>query len=742
MRKVIFSASVILFILTAFAVAFYWWILRWQGLSDEQLNQYKKAKIRRDRSGVMHVTGAEWLQVIEAQGFSAASERLFQMDLMRRKGDGALAEIFGKDALAYDRQQRLEDWRFYAEKAYQTMPSPQRATCDAYARGVNQFIDEFPRQIGLEYLILKTKPPTWSCLDSILIAMVLTDNMTRSWSRDIDMSEWRAALPDPWWNFVFPLRHPWNELIFDDKRLPAHSLQIPEPALPLSHPRDEDFILSTFADSRGLDGSNSWAYRGAKGAWLANDPHLANSVPQLWIPLVMRTDDGWWAAGTAVPGLPGILIGMNADLAWSITNTAEDVDDAVFENPENVIETITREIRVKAAASEFVKIRRTPRGPIVKELSPNKLVTRQWLAQKPGILSLPAEKLNHAKDWDEFNQAIDEFQFVPLSFTMLDRQQNMGLRISGCDIDKVSNGAYAESWEKSSWSTTCDTSKRPRHYIPYDSTVSSAYLATANQRLWDDEKLHNWADDDRIARIRQVLSRSDSLTIDDMRILQLDTTSAFHRAMLLWLLKNGSDSLLDQEQAREWEAWTGDIKDCPSCMSEANDVAMILDQLILRKVTSQFTVGKEPLPAIKREMKRARVVSVIENPQLFLAVGLEPSEVAVKLLHWVSRKSSHKAKPWQERNLWTAQHPFVGRIPMLDRIFAIKEWPQFGAASTIRAERPNHGPSMRLIWTPGDPSNSLWSFPIGTSGHALSNHYQDWLNFWQSGGMSEVPEAL
>jgi penicillin amidase len=173
-------------------------------------------------------------------------------------------------------------------------------------------------------------------------------------------------------------------------------------------------------------------------------------------------------------------------------------------------------------------------------------------------------------------------------------------------------------------------------------------------------------------------------------------------------------------------------------MSDADDMALILDQLILHQISSHFAPTKAPLPTIKREMKRARIVSILENPEALSALGLQTNEVADGLLRWVSHKSPRKVKSWQERNLWGAQHPFVGRLPIIDRFFAIKEWPQFGAATTVRAERPNHGPSMRVIWAPGDPASSLWSFPVGTSGHPASEHYQNWSKLWQSGAMVRV----
>ena len=693
----------------------------------------------RDALGVLQVDGATWPEMIERQGFAAASERLFQMDLMRRKGDGALSELFGNSALNYDRQQRKEDWRNYARQAIQTMARSQKSTCDAYARGVNAFIDRFSGRAGTEYKILGVKPQPWSCEDSVLIEMLMTDNMTKSWARDLDMKKWRDALSDDWWRFIFPLRHPWNRVWFDaatDHQFP----EIPSGYIPTITLAENDFKIAEERDHRGLDGSNSWAYRGKRGAWLANDPHLSNQIPQLWIPMRLSTkDDHWWITGTALPGVPGVLIGMNQHLAWAITNTAEDADDAVIERPDAVISSEAREIKIKGQASEYISVRKSPRGPVVRDLPDGTLVARQWLALKPGILSLPVQEIAHATSWETFNRAIDEFKFVPLSFTMLDRDGNMGLRVSGCDVLRTNNGAYADVAEKSHWDNICDTAKRRRLYVNADNGQESAFISTANERLWIDDRIHNWADDDRASRIRDLLSKSNDLTAEDMRLIQLDNMSRFHKEILIWLLKNGRKTTLPEAQKKDWYMWDGDPGSCPHCMSEADDGAQIFDQIIMRTVAKHFQTGGQELPEIRRDMKRARIVIAMERPDALKALGLNANDLADGIMKSLARDDTCRTKLWQERNHWNAQHPFVGRIPVIGALFEVDRHPQFGSGVAIRAERPDHGPSTRLLWKPSNPKESLWAFPTGVSGHVLSPHYQDWSVYWQKGAMSSVP---
>ena len=739
MRKLIIAALTLCLLSISTAIIFFYKHARNQGLSNKELEDYSGALIRRDQRGVIQIKGKSWLDIIQAQGFVAASERMFQMDLMRRKADGALSELFGKSALEYDRQQRQEDWRHYANLASDSLSTSERATCEAYSRGVNRFLDEYRNRAGLEYTMLRSEPAPWSCADTLLIVLLLSDNMSRSWNLDLEMKEWHDAIPAEWWAFMFHQRHPWNKVWFESESLTSVSNDLPKQFLPSTPMTEKDFKISPEGAYRELDGSNSWAYRGKNGAWLASDPHLGYQVPQLWIPIRLETEDGKWVVGTALPGAPGILIGMNSNLAWSITNTGEDVDDAVIESSLDQLTTENREIKIKGEPSQSIQIRKSAKGPVVRDLGDGKVAVRQWIALKPGILNIPIQDLDYASDWESFNRVLDQFKFVPLNFTMLDRSNNMGLRISGCDIIRQNSGDFAEPAEISTWDANCGTERRRRLLIPFDNGVESEFISTANEQLWIDQHLQNWSDDDRAARIREKLSLSSNLTIEDMRLLQLDTTSRFHKELLTWLLKNDTTSYLTSKQKTEWGSWDGNIRTCPLCMSEATDAASLIDQLIIRKVGSHFNKSKRELPYVKRKMERMRIVKIMESPEAVSALGFNAQDLATRALRNVARTDSRKTVPWQERNHWTAQHPFVGRIPLIDKLFKIDAPLQYGAPSTLRSEKPTHGPSTRIIWQPSNPEASSWSFPTGVSGHAFSNHYSDWLNIWQQGGTMTIP---
>jgi acyl-homoserine lactone acylase PvdQ len=174
-------------------------------------------------------------------------------------------------------------------------------------------------------------------------------------------------------------------------------------------------------------------------------------------------------------------------------------------------------------------------------------------------------------------------------------------------------------------------------------------------------------------------------------------------------------------------------------MSEADDGAMIFDQIMIRTISRHFATPGSELPAIRRDMKRARTVIAMEQADRLRSLGINPSELAGGIIKSLDRKASRATKPWHERNHWNAQHPFVGRVPVVGALFEVDRHPQFGSGAAIRAERPDHGPSMRLLWQPSDPKSSLWAFPTGLSGHVLSPHFKDWSLYWQQGALVSVP---
>src|SRR5262249_42310515 len=160
-RRWVLRVLAVLLILVLGTVGVGFYLYSRQGLDPGELAAYRGAKIAMSTRGIPTIDAASWIDAVEAQGYVVASERLFQMDLMRRSASGRLAEWFGPQALELDRRRKIEDWEGVAERAYSALPQEQKDYLEAYRRGVNRFIDENYARWGLEYLLLSTRPEPW-----------------------------------------------------------------------------------------------------------------------------------------------------------------------------------------------------------------------------------------------------------------------------------------------------------------------------------------------------------------------------------------------------------------------------------------------------------------------------------------------------------------------------------------------------------------------------------------------------
>ncbi len=192
-----------------------------RSLGGPSLNwdSFTLGKVKFDGNGIPTIEAVEWNRLSEIQGYVTASDRLWQMDLMRRSAAGRLSEWFGArpESIRWDFRRKEEDWEGVADNAAAQLPTEEKAFCEAYAQGVNRFITEHPRRVGVEYFLLRTSPEPWSCRDSLLILLAMAENLTTGIDKDILRTKWNRYLDSEWQNFLFPNEHPWNIPLFGKK---------------------------------------------------------------------------------------------------------------------------------------------------------------------------------------------------------------------------------------------------------------------------------------------------------------------------------------------------------------------------------------------------------------------------------------------------------------------------------------------------------------------------------------------
>jgi penicillin amidase len=755
-----------------------------------------------DDDGVPRVRAKSYLDAIETQGFLVASERMFQLDLMRRAGAGRLAEWFGARALPLDRRRREEDWLGVARRAVDAASDEERALLEAYARGVNRFVVGRKNRWGVEYGVLRVEPEPWTAADSYLVLLNMAEELATSAPSDAVEGRWRHALAahPAWVDLLFSREHPWNAPLFGR---PAE-VPWPEPALTRRALGDDEgfevlgagaatstrgagadaglgdataraegtglatglAVAAALAGGASIDlaaldaaraatdgiGSNAWAYCGARGCTLANDPHLGLTVPQLWYPIRFEIDGEGWLVGASLPGLPGVVLGMNDGLAWGFTNVGEDVDDLVLETvsddgaryverfdasgaPEWApVRVVTSTIVVRDAAPVVVRARWTSRGPVSGREGLVGQLARRWLPLVPGMLHFPP-RLGRGRTIEAMNAALDAMSVPAQNVLMLERGGRIGYRASGTGIRRRAPGDIPRPAVDADWEGFEPPSLRPRLVLSA-TAAGPRWLVTANQRIWVDDGAHAWSDDARAERIRRALAEGgDALDVDAMARLQLDTESRFHRELLAWCAANAPPGTDDARAAR-WRAWRGEAAADPATFGEALVVERAIQSVLVGGVRALMRPGTASW-AYSHRLSRGWLLRVLAAPEGLARFGVEPGPLAARMFAVAARAPAQPS--YAAENAWGTQHPFVEAIPYVGRwIFGVEAAPQPGYRFLVRVEAPKFGASTRLLWRPDAPAESRWSFPVGQSGHVASPHYDDWRARWIAGQSAPV----
>ena len=307
----------------------------------------KSVTVRRDERGIPYIEAADEEDLYFAQGYVTASDRLWQMDLMRRTARGELSEIFGRATLEDDKRRRTYGFAQVAEASSAQADPRSRAVMEAYARGVNAYIDSLDdKSLPAEFQILGFRPRHWTPADSAAVGKNFAEALSTTWMLDVARAAF-ANLPPEKAAALFPETSPLDVLVVgsdkaDKKSAPPAkrtSTLLKDPAAVLAELAS---IQETETRTRArvglfaedLAASNNWVVSGKRTAsgkpLLANDPHLAPSAPSIWY-MIHLSAPGLRVAGVTAAGAPGVIIGHNERIAWGLTNLGPDVQDVYRE---------------------------------------------------------------------------------------------------------------------------------------------------------------------------------------------------------------------------------------------------------------------------------------------------------------------------------------------------------------------------------------------------------------------------
>lgn len=757
----------ILVVILLLAGGAYWWLrssrsqfdgtLRLQGLQAP-------VQVTRDELGVPHITAANLHDLALAQGFAMAQDRLWQMDLMRRLGEGLLSQVFGPVALQADEDNRRLGLGRTAQVEATRLGPQERLLLDAFATGVNDNISARGWRLPLEFRLLRYRPRPWRPEDSLALAaymyQVLADDRQTMLERETFLAKLGPELEAQ----LFPQRSDWDI--------------VPGGPLPAFPPRQSGFrrraelpaYSASFASpipDRG--GSNNWVLASSHSLSgqpiLANDPHLPFQVPGLWwtVELTNTSPDGFSVAGVAIVGVPGVIIGHNQYLAWGVTNTEAGVQDLYRETLDGQGHVRTpagwvplqhwqEEIPVKGAAAVHMDIAVTPHGPIVAHDGGGPLALR-WTMYEPGALQSAHVflALARAHGYDDFVAALRDFPGPAQNFVYADRSGHIAYQCAGwIPVRQGFDGSVPVPGATGlyEWQGRIPFGQLPRVADP-----ASGLLATANGRITPDSYPYtistDWDSPNRTREIYRSLRQLPRWNASAMGHVQTDVYSEqdgdFAAALLAagqaevaagnTLSANTVDAL---RLLRGFRGFMGHTSLAPT-------LAYLARHEFLRRVVAA-RVGD----ALARQYKWNEAPVVVRwllatRPPQWLPAsysGPQGSGWNRLLLDSLSSVVAETTLApadlhWGRYETLSILHPVFSHLPILRGLADLGPVEINGSRLTVKqaqntwlGAKSDLGPSMRFVADLADWDRSTLTLVAGESGDVFSPHYRDqWMDY-------------
>jgi penicillin G amidase len=745
--------------------------------------------VLRDTHGVPHIEAATEGDLFFAQGYVTAQDRLWQMDILRRNASGELAEILGPTLLVHDKAQRVFQLRPSARRIYAKLTPADRARLDAYARGVNLFISQHQDSLPPEFKLLFYRPRPWTGEDSILIGLLMVQNLDTSFPHKIGrehvaaklnnsklesdlypVGSWRdrqptGSLPD----FgqpqpkVSPAKQGDEDDEEDDDRSEARLGAAPLPQQDLlSHSPEASLGLAPgLSTCAGCNpGSNNWVVAGSHTAsgkpLLSNDMHLGLSVPNIWYIADLHAP-GFHAAGVTLPGLPFIVAGHNEHVAWGFTALYADTQDVYIEKLDGrgnyraidgnwqPLAVDHEVIRVRGGRDVKLDVQSTAHGPLLNPLYPKetRALALKWTLYDSTLNAMPLYQLNTASNWTEFTAAVAQWCWPTQNIVYSDDQGHIGYHAIG-SIPIRSGGLAALP-------TAADTHAW-QGFIPFDQMPSafdppSGFLATANARVTTDKSPYqltlDWASPYRVERIYKSLQGRDKLTRRDMLALQTDVYSEVEQEMgnrFAYAIDHttGANERL-RMAASLMRNWDGRLTADSAAASLVAQTRRALWPLLLEP-----KLGKEAASYSWSESDFAEEEIVMHANSDWLPPGFQNWDA---LLTEAVRRGMENGQATTDPAHWRygiwhtidLEHPLSKFLPDLFHVAGTGAVPMAGDTTTVQQVGNSFGPSQRFTMDWSNIDRSTENIVLGESGNPLSPYFRDQWSDWYSGSTFALP---
>jgi penicillin amidase len=759
-RRVLTGLSALLIVL---GVGFYLYLRSALPQTDGRIvvsGPKAEIRIERDADGVPLITAWDDEDVAFGLGFVHAQERLFQMELQRRYGAGRLAEIFGQQAVATDRQMRVLGLYRAAESAIPSLSPQMNRALSAYAAGVNAFLASRRGALPPEFLLLGFVPEPWQPADSLvwgkLMAVQLGGNyrgelLRARMARTITAADLAFLYPE------YPKAAPTTladaDMLSIYRRLALDRLYEALPAV----------VGPNYA-------SNNWVVDGTHSAsgkpLLANDPHLVFGAPGFWYLASLKTPQHEIAGGT-VAGVPLVVIGHNERIAWGFTTTTSDVEDLYIEKidpadpgqyltPQGSAPFSSREetILVKGAAPVDITIRETRHGPVLSDTLAPGTTDPGFVLALAATFTIPEDRsaealweVNRAADWPGFRAALQKFVGPMENMVYADVDGTIGFIAPGL----VPIRRKGDGWlPVPGWTGEYDWAG----FIPFAALPSavnppSGGFVNANNKIVPDTYPYflsrDWDLPNRAERIDALLAATPVQTPASSAAIEADTLSlmAEHLVPLMTRIVEVNDAAREAiERLRRWHFHM-----------DREKVEPLLFTAWLREFSRSILFGRFGDAVSDYWDLKPRVMEAVltERPDWCddpkrpgeESCGTRLAESLGLALARLRRDYGPDMTQWN----WGRAHIARFANPVFSRIPVLRDWFEVAISTPGAYDTLNRGPSairddtrpfeqrfgagLRIITDLASPNDAMMMMTPGQSGNPLSAHFADLLHRWR-----------
>jgi penicillin amidase len=687
--------------------------------------------IIRDGRDIPHIIAGSDRDLMFAQGYAEASDRLFQMDLLRRFVYGRLAEIVGPAALSADENARVAPIRQIVDAQWAHMSLNDRALVQAYSDGVNAAMRREP--LPVEFHLLLYKPERWRPQDSLAVGMSTVLDLIDRWDDVIRRDVIARTSGMPPIDALYSITDPAYDAPIVDRHVAAVA------ALPSRHGSARASVVVPNTPDRPPIGSNEWAIgamRSTSGhALLANDPHLRLGIPGVWYLVDLHGKD-LHVAGGSLAGTPGVILGHNENIAWGATNGTV-VTETVYRDELLHVKRRVETFHVRMARDVTFTYYETRHG-FAAETMKGMAYAVDWNAVRVPLSPLAAfSALDRSRNIGEAIQALRKYPGPPQNFVLADRRGAVAYQLAGLIPNDPAWGLRVHSSADPIYPFV------PFQGLPHVDSTRDGIVFTANNRMYGAgfplRLSPNFSAPYRARRIEDLLSAKPRLSVQDFAAFQNDTLSYPERDIARATILAVKRERLDNDPTLHpyisaLQRWDGrfnpESRGAPVAWEVRRIAVASLARYNVRTLAQPYQSSANNadlvlLMRVLRERPRGWWPNSDYDDLLASSLRIAARTYGVRML-----------QPWGDYAKVTVKHPLASMgFSFLNGAAFAGDGDSFG----LHVQTVDHAQSFRAVWDTGNWDAGGIVIPSGESGEPASGHYTDLSDDWIAKRLVPLP---